>query len=84
MQASLQLTALLKISTTAVRNLFWDFLDQTMTQLRLVFRAFEVIVLIDGTARFGSLVSLSIGGCECAKESPNAMTLRCRCELFSL
>ena len=73
-----------EISTTAVRNLFWDFLDHTMTQLRLMFPAFEVIVLIDGTARLGSLVSLSIGGCACAKESPNGMTLRCTCELLNL
>ena len=70
-------------STGAVRILFWDCLEHTMTQLRLMFPAFEVIVLIDGNARLGSVVSPSIGGCDCAKESPNGMTLRCMCERFN-
>ena len=53
---------LTEISTTAVRNMFWDSLEHTMTQLRLMFPAFEVIALIDGNARLGS--APSIGGCE--------------------
>ena len=68
--------------TSAVRNLFWNFLDHTMTQLRLVFCAFKIIVLIDGTARLDSVPS--IGRCHCTKESPNGMTLRCMCELLNL
>ena len=53
-----------------------------MTQLRLVFRAFELFVLIDGVARLGS--ALSIGRCGCTKESPNAMALRCMCERLNV
>ena len=68
--------------TSAVRNLFWNFLDHTMTQLRLVFCAFKIIVLIDGTARLDSVPSIE--GCHCTKESPNGMTLRCMCELLNL
>ena len=72
MQSSLQLTAPPNI-TRAVRNMLLDFLEHTMTQLRLMFPAYEVIVLIDGNARLGSVVSPSIGGCDCAKESPNSI-----------
>ena len=30
------------------------------------------------------MVSPPIGGCVCAEESPNGMTLRCMCERFNL
>ena len=72
-QSSLQLTALLKIFTGATRNSFWDFREHTMTQLRLVFTTLEVNVLIDGNVRLGSVVSPSIGRCDCAKGSSNGM-----------
>ena len=71
-----------EISTTAVRNLFGDLLGHTMTQVRLVFRAFELCSLIDGVARLGS--APSIGGRDCTKESPNAMALRCMCERINV